>query len=190
MVDVCLAKARRDLGVALNATEENADAAASKSAGLPASVEVRVADAANTGFEPRSFDTVVDTFGLCSFEDPVAALREMARVCRSEEVVEDEDERRAASEGGGGGGGRIFLLEHGRSASHAWLSNILDHFAAAHAERWGCYWNRDILALVREAGLEVVEARTFHLGTTHWIVAKPGPGSGPGGPGRRWGKKK
>lgn len=191
MVDVCLAKARRDLGVALNATAR-ADAASSKSAGLPASVEVRVADAANTGFEPRSFDTVVDTFGLCSFEDPVAALREMARVCRSEEVVEDEDERRAASEGGGGGGGRIFLLEHGRSASHAWLSNILDHFAAAHAERWGCYWNRDILALVREAGLEVVEARTFHLGTTHWIVAKPGPGTGPGGPGRRlrWGKKK
>jgi methyltransferase OMS1 len=187
MVDVCLAKARRDLGVAANATER-ADPAAS-SAG-PASVSVRVADAANTGFEPRSFDTVVDTFGLCSFEDPVAALREMARVCRSEEVVEGEDERGAASEGGGGG--RIFLLEHGRSASHAWLSNILDHFATAHAERWGCYWNRDILALVREAGLEVVEARAFHLGTTHWIVAKPGPGTEPRGPGRswRWGKKK
>ena len=34
------------------------------------------------GFESGSFDTVVDTFGLCSYEDPVAALREMARVCR------------------------------------------------------------------------------------------------------------
>ena len=36
-----------------------------------------VADAAKTPFRDESFDTVVDTFGLCSFEDPVAALREM-----------------------------------------------------------------------------------------------------------------
>ena len=28
------------------------------------------------GFESGSFDTVVDTFGLCSYEDPVAALRD------------------------------------------------------------------------------------------------------------------
>ncbi|KXZ53082.1 hypothetical protein GPECTOR_8g74 [Gonium pectorale] len=33
-------------------------------------------------FGAASFDTVIDTFGLCSHEDPVQALREMARVCK------------------------------------------------------------------------------------------------------------
>lgn len=37
----------------------------------------------------------MDTFGLCSYEDPVKALTEMQRVCKK--------------------GGRILLLEHGRS---------------------------------------------------------------------------
>ena len=46
--------------------------------------------------ENASFDTVIDTFGLCSHEDPVRALREMARVTRP--------------------GGKILLLEHGRSS--------------------------------------------------------------------------
>lgn len=32
-------------------------------------------------FEGRMFDTVVDTFGLCSCEDPVQALRQMLKVC-------------------------------------------------------------------------------------------------------------
>lgn len=48
-------------------------------------------------FPNASFDTVIDTFGLCSVEDPVAMLREMARVCKPD--------------------GRVYLLEHGRSAT-------------------------------------------------------------------------
>jgi len=163
-----LAKARRDLGVALNATAR-ADAAASKSAGLPTSVEVRVADAANTGFEPRSFDTVVDTFGLCSFEDPVAALREMSRVCRKGFTKKNA---RGAVDDESAPPGKIYLLEHGRS-DWAWLSNILDRHADPHAKRWGCYWNRDILAIVREAGLEIESVARYHLGTTYVIVAAP-----------------
>ena len=97
-------------------------------------------------------DTVVDAFGLCSYDDPVGALREMARVTKRD--------------------GRVLLIEHGRS-EYRWLSNILDHFADAHAKRWGCYWNRDILALVREAGLEVTKKSSHHLGTTFVIEAKP-----------------
>jgi methyltransferase OMS1 len=102
----------------------------------------------------------VDTFGLCSFENPVAALREMSRVCRKGRGEQDAPP------------GKIYLLEHGRS-DWAWLSNILDRHADPHAKRWGCYWNRDILAIVREAGLEIQSVARYHLGTTYVIVAAP-----------------
>ena len=122
--------------------------------------DARVADAAACPFASDSFDAVVDTFGLCSFEDPVAALREMSRVCRKGRGEKDAPP------------GKIYLLEHGRS-DWAWLSNILDRHADPHAKRWGCYWNRDILAIVREAGLEIQSVARYHLGTTYVIVAAP-----------------
>ena len=122
------------------------------------SVDVRVEDVQarkGMGFKAGSFDTVVDTFGLCSYEDPVAALREMARVCKR------GDQR-----------GQILLIEHGRSESHAWLTNILDKHARPHAAKWGCYWNRDIVGIVKEAGLTIVQRHEFHFGTTQLIVAE------------------
>lgn len=128
-------------------------------------VDARVCDAANAPFESESFDAVVDTFGLCSFEDPVAALREMSRVCRRKK-------KKNAGSGDAPGSGKIYLLEHGRS-DWDWVSNILDKHADPHAKRWGCYWNRDILAIVREAGLEIESVTRYHLGTTYVIVAAP-----------------
>ena len=85
-------------------------------------------------------------------DNTVQALQEMQRVCKAD--------------------GKILLLEHGRS-HYAWLSSILDKFAGLHAERWGCHWNRDILKLVEEAGLEVETLHRFHFGTTYYIIAKP-----------------
>lgn len=115
--------------------------------------EKHVMSAAALSFEDGHFDTVVDTFGLCSMDDSVQALKEMQRVCKN--------------------GGRILLLEHGQS-SYQWLSNVLDKFADLHAQKWGCHWNRDILKLVEQAGLEVEQVHRFHFGTTYFIVAKPG----------------
>ncbi|MCJ1231195.1 hypothetical protein MMC12_007872, partial [Toensbergia leucococca] len=51
--------------------------------------------------------------------------------------------------------GRILLLEHGRS-HYEWLNRILDASAPAHADRHGCWWNRDVGRIVEESGLEVV----------------------------------
>ncbi|RLN85277.1 hypothetical protein BBJ28_00002755 [Nothophytophthora sp. Chile5] len=132
-----------------------------------ASCELQVMRAGALGFPDGQFDAVVDTFGLCSMDDSVQALREMQRVCRRD-------------------GGRILLLEHGRS-SYSWLSNVLDKFAELHAQKWGCHWNRDILTLVEQAGLEVETVHRFHFGTTYYIVAKPGPSTPPGG--RRTGEE-
>ena len=125
-------------------------------------VDARVSDAAASPFETGTFDAVVDTFGLCSFEDPVAALREMSRVCRGKTLGAGKEAP----------AGKIYLLEHGRS-DWVWVSNILDKHADPHAKRWGCYWNRDILAIVREAGLEIEYVARYHLGTTYVIVAAP-----------------
>ena len=48
----------------------------------PSSVTLAVADAGKLPLPDAQFDTVVDTFGLCSFEKPEAALREMTRCCK------------------------------------------------------------------------------------------------------------
>ncbi|CAI5735488.1 unnamed protein product [Hyaloperonospora brassicae] len=118
------------------------------------SCQLHVMAAENLSFPDEQFDTVVDTFGLCSMDDSLQTLREMQRVCKKD-------------------GGRILLLEHGQS-SYKWLAGILDKFADLHAQKWGCHWNRDILKLVDQAGLEVESMHRFHFGTTYYIVAKPG----------------
>jgi methyltransferase OMS1 len=92
--------------------------------------------------------------GLCSTPSPHELLENMARHLNTSNPE-----------------AKILLLEHGRSYQH-WLNNILDNAAAKHAEIHGCWFNRDIGALVEEAaersGLDVVKERRRHLGTT-WI---------------------
>eukprot|EP01127_Copromyxa_protea_P012366 TRINITY_DN3216_c0_g1_i1.p1 TRINITY_DN3216_c0_g1~~TRINITY_DN3216_c0_g1_i1.p1 ORF type:complete len:136 (-),score=26.88 TRINITY_DN3216_c0_g1_i1:10-417(-) len=104
-------------------------------------------------FPDNTFDTVVDTFGLCSFDNPKEVLGEMQRVCKEDGV--------------------ILLLEHGRSTNHNWLSSHLDRKAELHHADWGCWWNRNIEQLVTEAGLEIVNTKKQNLGTTYFYVAKP-----------------
>ena len=45
-------------------------------------VEFIQMDSSSLKFPDNSFDTVIDTFGLCSFDDPVQVLKEMQRVWR------------------------------------------------------------------------------------------------------------
>ncbi|KAJ5493266.1 hypothetical protein N7539_002012 [Penicillium diatomitis] len=99
------------------------------------------------------YDTIVQTMGLCSMPDPAATLRHLGSIT--------EPER-----------GRILLLEHGRS-HYDWLNRILDNLAPSHADRHGCWWNRDIGAIVKESGLEVVEEKRWHFGTTWKYVLRP-----------------
>ena len=116
--------------------------------------EVVVADSANLSiYKDKSFETVVDTFGLCSFDDPVKVLKEMQRVCKQD--------------------GKILLLEHGRSKSYEGLTKYLDANAERHAKNWGCIFNRDIDALMEEAGIDIESLTTWHFGTTYYVVAKP-----------------
>lgn len=99
------------------------------------------------------FDTIIETMGLCSTSDPVGLLRHLGSIA--------EPQR-----------GRILLLEHGRS-HYEWLNKVLDNLAPAHAHRHGCWWNRDIGRIIEQSGLEVVEIKRYHLGTTWRAILRP-----------------
>ncbi|KAK3342445.1 S-adenosyl-L-methionine-dependent methyltransferase [Neurospora tetraspora] len=110
--------------------------------------------------EKKKYDTVVQTFGLCSVSDPLALLQNMAGVVKPDT-------------------GRIILLEHGKGWSD-WINEKLDAWAPQHFSRYGCWWNRDIEKLVKEAeqkvpGLEVVKIERpgfFQAGTTVLVQLK------------------
>jgi methyltransferase OMS1, mitochondrial len=127
-------------------------------------------DSANLKQLPdHAFDTVIDTFGLCSYNDPVAVVQEMIRKCKKD--------------------GTIILLEHGRSKSWNIITKHLDRHAEQHAANWGCVWNRDIDAIIDEVTtgstnlsndkdndiytMEIIQFHKFHFGTTYLIVARP-----------------
>jgi methyltransferase OMS1 len=117
-----------------------------------------------------SFDTVVDTFGLCSYSNPSKVLQEMQRVCKKGKTMTAQKINSNSNVG------VILLLEHGRTHSFGfhWLSNFLDRRAPNHAQKWGCWWNRDIKKIVEESGLVIKQMHTYHFGTGYFIVAEPG----------------
>lgn len=110
------------------------------------------------GQNRRQFDTIVQTMGLCSVYDPVAFLKHLSTIVKPEK-------------------GQILLLEHGRVPQQHWwakyVNKLLDELAKAHANRHGCWWNRDLDAIVEESGLRVVSSRRYHLGTTAMFVLEP-----------------
>lgn len=109
-------------------------------------------DAHELPFPDAAFDTVVDTLCLCTYADPVAVLREMARVCRND--------------------GRLLLLEHGRS-NRPWLGRLQDRWAPRHQEALGCVWNREPQVYFPQAGLRLVTAQRTFLGVFHVLEACP-----------------
>lgn len=153
MVDVCKKKWEILMGKKLNKLNPNLIVRF-----LPASA-LGAMPFAPTSPTPRKYDTVIQTMGLCSTPSPVELLANMVQYL-------DTDNPDS----------RILLLEHGRSYRQ-WLNNILDNSAEKHAEIHGCWFNRDIGALVedaaRQTGLEIVTQRRFHLGTTWVFELKP-----------------
>jgi len=120
----------------------------------PIPLRLKLASSRQLDFPDGTFDTVVDTFGICSFEEPVESLKEMRR------VVKDN--------------GRVLLLEHGAS-NWEWVQGFLNSSAQRHAEKFGCYPNRDIATLVRQAGLHILVDERKHFGTTYSLVCCPHP---------------
>lgn len=109
---------------------------------------------------PAKYDTVIQTFGLCSVSDPVAVLTNLASVVKPNS-------------------GRIILLEHGKGW-YGIVNGLLDKNATKHFDKYGCWWNRDIQGLVEEAaektpGLEIVKIERpniLQMGTLVWVELK------------------
>jgi ubiquinone/menaquinone biosynthesis C-methylase UbiE len=82
--------------------------------------------------QDASFDTVVSTYTLCTIPDPVGALREMRRVLVP--------------------GGKLLFSEHGRAPDAgvlAWQTRLQPYWSRFSG---GCQLDRDIPALLAEAG--------------------------------------
>ncbi|HEU4344235.1 MAG TPA: methyltransferase domain-containing protein [Candidatus Binatia bacterium] len=133
---------------------EMLNVARKRAAKLPVDVLFLRGDAETLPFRDKSFDTVVSSLSTCTFPNPAAALREIARVCRTD--------------------GRILFLEHGRS-DREWLGQFQDRHADQFASPLGCHWNREPLELVRNAGLKIIETKRVFFGVFHQIEAEPKP---------------
>lgn len=105
----------------------------------------------DTRSTPPKYDTILQTFGLCSVQDPVALLSLMASSLQPNT-------------------GRIILLEHGRSVWDL-VNGLLDRSARAHHERFGCWWNRDIEVIVHEAARRVPGLEILRLERPGWATA-------------------
>ncbi len=101
------------------------------------------------------FDTIIQTFGLCSMTDPVGYLRRMSDLLKKPGT-------------NGAEGGRILLLEHGQG-HYWWINYVLDGLAKEHADRFGCWWNRDIGKIVEGSGFRISGLKRYHFGTT-WAL--------------------
>lgn len=134
---------------AVDISEAMLEHARRQAAKLDLQVNFRPMDAEHLDFPDNHFDTVVSTMTMCTFIHPVTALQQMNRVCKTD--------------------GKILLLEHGRSST-GWIARWQDRGEMRHADKTGCHWNREPLALVREAGLAPTTSQRSFFGIFHEIA--------------------
>lgn len=129
-----LERARRRAGkLGLDATFEQGDAKA-----LP--------------FEDGAFDTCVSQLSLCTVPDPLAALRELRRVCRPD--------------------GWVLLLEHTTSLN-AVVAKVCVHCGPALTRSVRCHPNRPVLEFVKQAGLVIEREERRLTGIFRLVWARP-----------------
>lgn len=119
------------------------DRLAARSAAVSFPIEISRISAERLPYDDRTFDCVVSTWTLCTIPDPVAALREVRRVLKSD--------------------GIFLFLEHGRSDDRkiaTWQDrlNPLQNMIGC-----GCNLNRKIDRLISEAGLTITKLDRFAM---------------------------
>ena len=106
-------------------------------------VETIAADIYGIDAERARFDTIVMTFTLCSIEDPIPALKEMARVLKPE--------------------GRLLFCEHGLAPDASverWQRRLTPLWRPMAG---GCHLDRDIAALITAGGFTIESLNKEYL---------------------------
>lgn len=142
------------------------------------------------------FDVIIQTMGICSMANPVQFLKRLGTLARqpgeksaaasaagtAAQADENTEESKPTDYGASSEvekaqidkGGKILLLEHGRSTL-GFVNNYLDDIAKEHADRYGCWWNKDIEKVVNESGLVVESMNRSAFGTVYEYVLRPAP---------------
>jgi ubiquinone/menaquinone biosynthesis C-methylase UbiE len=136
---------------AIDISEKMLSRARRRVAKLEAKVRLEVADAQSLPFDDGAFDEVVATFLFCSVPDPIVALREARRVVRP--------------------GGQVLLLEHVLSGLPV-LRTLMRWLDPIPYRIWGAHINRDTVANVRTAEIDVVQTKNMSLDVVKMIVGR------------------
>lgn len=110
------------------------------------------ADIEELSFPEGSFDTVVSTLSLCSYDEPQTVLSRMKRWCKPN--------------------GILLFMEHGIS-SKAVVSAIQRTLNPVLYRTIGCHHTRNISSLIDQAGFSIVSVERHWLDMFYIIRAKP-----------------
>jgi len=127
--------ARVEKLIGLDPSEKSWELAAKRAANLDFEVEFIGLPGEEIPLDAASVDTVLVTYALCTIPDPVAALKGMSRVLRP--------------------GGELIFCEHGIAPDttvQRWQARINPAWRAIAG---GCNLNRDIPALLQQAGFSM-----------------------------------
>lgn len=103
-------------------------------------------------FPNQSFDTIVSTLSMCSYEKPSLVLEKINRWCKPD--------------------GKILLMEHGIS-SNVMISSIQKALNPLLFRFSGCHNTRNIVDLIRKSGMTIERIESSWFDMVHRIWAKP-----------------
>lgn len=110
------------------------------------------ADIEELSFPDGSFDTIVSTLSLCSYDEPHMVLGRLKRWCKP--------------------GGTMLFMEHGIS-SKMLVSAIQRTLDPVLYRMIGCHHTRNITELVEQAGISIQSVERHWLEMFYMIRAKP-----------------
>ncbi|WP_099159077.1 class I SAM-dependent methyltransferase [Virgibacillus ndiopensis] len=114
--------------------------------------EFILSEVESLSFHENTFDTIVSSGTLCSYEDPVNVLNLFNKWCKDD--------------------GEILLFEHGlfENAALSWIQKRLNPLVH---KRIGCHQDRDVLEIVRRSNVKVENYDRKLLGYLYMIWARP-----------------